>query len=95
MAIDPREARLKRMMMRSMRRGTKEMDILMMRFASAHLHELSDGELDSYDLVLDQNDQDLYQWVTGQIAAPPEIAPMIARISETAAADPVARRPFA
>jgi antitoxin CptB len=65
----------------------------MMRFAEAHLDTLDDAELDMYDLVLSQNDQDLYQWVTGQIPAPAQIAPMIDRIANAASDDPVAKRP--
>jgi antitoxin CptB len=91
---EPRENRIKRMRMRSMRRGTKEMDILMMRFADAHLQDLGDVDLDLYDAVLSENDQDLYQWVTGQSPAPVAIAPMIARIAAAADENPVSKNPF-
>ncbi|WP_432690856.1 succinate dehydrogenase assembly factor 2 [Pseudooceanicola sp. C21-150M6] len=67
--------------MRSMRRGIKEMDILLIRFADSHLETLSDPELELYDMVLSENDQDLYQWITGQQPAPAELSDMIARIS--------------
>lgn len=76
-----REHRLKRMRMRSMRRGTKEMDILMMRFADAHLDAMDEAELDLLDRVLEENDQDLYRWITGQAAAPDPLAPLIDRIA--------------
>jgi antitoxin CptB len=85
---EPRADRIKRMAMRSMRRGMKEMDILMMRFADHHLATMTEAELDLYDVVLSENDQDLYLWVTGQAPAPGEIAPMIARIAETAGSGP-------
>ena len=49
-----------------MRRGTKEMDILLMRFSEARLAALSPAELDLYEALLEENDQDLYQWITGQ-----------------------------
>jgi len=85
---EPRETRLKRMRMRSMRRGTKEMDILMMRFAEAHLEGLGEAELDLLDRVLEENDQDLYRWITGQEAAPEPLAPLIGRIAAEAARGP-------
>ncbi len=91
---ESRETRIRRMRMRSMRRGIKEMDILMMRFADSHLDDLADADLDLYDLVLSENDQDLYQWVTGQSQAPEQIAPMIARIAASAVNDPVSKNPF-
>jgi len=76
-----------------MRRGMKEMDILMMRFADAHLAELSDDDLDLYDRMLSENDQDLYQWVTGQIAAPAPYGQLVTRIAAAAQSDPVSKRP--
>ena len=66
---EARETRLKRLHMRSMRRGIKEMDIILSRFSQS-LPQLSDSDLDAYDQVLAQNDQDLYQWVSGQRQAP-------------------------
>lgn len=78
---ETRETRLKRMKMRSMRRGIKEMDIILMRFAETELEGMSAAELDDYDAILTQNDQDLYQWVSGQKPAPANLAPMIDRIA--------------
>lgn len=78
------ENRLKRLAMRSMRRGIKEMDIILIRYSDARLSELSPAELDVYDALLSENDQDLYQWVTGQVAAPERFAPLVEDIVATA-----------
>ena len=75
------EHRIKRLSMRSMRRGIKEMDIILSAFADEHLAEMSDGQLDTYDSLLNENDQDLYQWVTGQQPPPDELADLITRIA--------------
>ena len=56
--------------MRSMRRGIKEMDLILSAFASAELAQMDADTLDRYDALLNENDQDLYQWVTGQDPAP-------------------------
>ncbi|MEP0963131.1 MAG: succinate dehydrogenase assembly factor 2 [Roseobacter sp.] len=64
------EHRIKRLKMRSMRRGIKEMDLILQRFAEAHLESMSDADLTLYDEMLSENDHDLYQWVTGQTSAP-------------------------
>lgn len=81
---EPREegrtARLKRLHMRSMRRGTKEMDLILMRFAAARLEAMNAPALDAYDALLEENDQDLYQWVSGQASAPARHAALIADI---------------
>ncbi|TCL08968.1 antitoxin CptB [Shimia isoporae] len=78
---ETRENRLKRMMMRSMRRGIKEMDIILQRYAEDNLATMSDSELDLYDSLLLENDQDLYQWVTGQKSAPERFDRLISAIS--------------
>jgi len=75
------EARLKRLRMRSMRRGIREMDLILGGFAEECLGELGAAELDSYEALLSENDQDLYAWVSGQAPAPAPLAAMVARIA--------------
>ncbi|WP_406645410.1 succinate dehydrogenase assembly factor 2 [Aliisedimentitalea scapharcae] len=77
------EHRIKRLKMRSMRRGIKEMDLILTAYADRTLPQMSAAELDLYDALLHENDQDLYQWVTGQVAAPEPYANMIRDISQT------------
>jgi antitoxin CptB len=74
------EARLKRMAMRSWRRGTKEMDLVLGPFADAHLAGMDAATLDLYDALLHENDQDLLPWVLGQVPPPDRFAPLIGRI---------------
>ncbi len=76
-----RENRLKRMKMRSMRRGIKEMDIILERYAEDNLSSMNDSELDLYDALLHGSDQDLLQWVTGQQPAPEQFSRLISAIS--------------
>ena len=71
------DVRLKRLRMRSMRRGIKEMDLILSRYAQVKLSELPGAELASYEALLDENDQDLYQWVSGQASAPEHFVALI------------------
>lgn len=48
------------------------MDIVYGRFADAHIATLSDAELDSYELLLELPDQQVFEWVSGAQALPPE-----------------------
>lgn len=80
------ENRLKRLSMRSHRRGIKEMDIILGRYADDRLAGLGAAALDRYEALLEENDQDLYLWVTGQAAAPDGFAPLVAEIAEHATA---------
>jgi antitoxin CptB len=78
--METNEARLKRMAMRSWRRGTKEMDLVLGPYADAHLAGLSEEKLAVYDVLLEENDQDLLPWVLGQRPSPAAIADLIAEI---------------
>jgi antitoxin CptB len=80
---EDRETRLRRLSMRSSRRGIKEMDLILGRFAAARLSELDGPHLDLYDALLTENDQDLYAWVAGQSRPPERYADLIARIAAT------------
>lgn len=62
---ETRDTRLKRLKIRSWRRGTKEMDMLLGPYADGPLHDLDDAALDAYEAMLNENDQDLYAWISG------------------------------
>lgn len=79
---ETREIRLKRLHMRSIRRGIKEMDIILGSFSEFALSDLPDPELDIYDRLLAENDQDLYRWVTGQAPTPAQYVDIMAKISQ-------------
>ncbi|WP_264210190.1 succinate dehydrogenase assembly factor 2 [Leisingera thetidis] len=80
---ESREARLKRLQMRSMRRGIKEMDILLSAYAAANLAGMDAAQLDLYDALLHENDQDLYQWVTGQAEPQQRFRALVGDIAQT------------
>ncbi|MEM6480296.1 MAG: succinate dehydrogenase assembly factor 2 [Pseudomonadota bacterium] len=63
--------------MRSMRRGIKEMDLLLMTYATHRLAFLSSKELDTYEALLEENDQDLYAWVSGKDIPPAYLSDML------------------
>lgn len=75
------EAALKRLAMRSWRRGTKEMDLILGPYADAHLAAMPSDRLALYEALLAENDQDLYPWMTGAAAAPDRFAPLVAEIA--------------
>jgi antitoxin CptB len=47
-------------------RGTREMDLLLGRFADKAIDELGEAELGDFELLLEVPDQDLYAWISGQ-----------------------------
>ncbi|MEX3316010.1 succinate dehydrogenase assembly factor 2 [Sulfitobacter sp. PS-8MA] len=74
------EHRLKRLQMRSMRRGIKEMDLILSAYAEARLPQMDDAGLTLYDQMLNENDHDLYLWVSGQADPPAKYADLIGDI---------------
>lgn len=62
--METAENRLRRLRMRSWRRGTKEMDLILGPYADARLGTLDGPALDRYEALLEENDQDLYLWVS-------------------------------
>jgi antitoxin CptB len=66
------DIRRKRLLFRSWHRGTRESDLILGSFADAHLADFDDGQLDRYEKLLDCNDADLFDWVSGRAPPPPE-----------------------
>ena len=69
---EARDTRLKRLRLRSWRRGMKEMDLILGRFADERLADLSAEALDNHEHLMGAPDQDLYRWITGAEPAPAE-----------------------
>jgi antitoxin CptB len=79
---EDRETRIKRLRLRSWRRGTKEMDLILGSFADKQMHLLSDADLDAHEAIMAENDQDLYRWISGQVEMPDEIRPALERVAD-------------
>lgn len=75
------DIRRRKALFRSWHRGIREMDLVLGRFADAEIGNLSDAELDEYEQLMEVPDRDLFQWLTGEVAAPGNYAtPTFARI---------------
>jgi antitoxin CptB len=66
--------RRKRLLFRCWHRGTREMDLILGRFADAEIASLSDDELAQLEHLIEVPDQDLYAAVSGSVALPVEYA---------------------
>lgn len=64
------EDRRKRLLFRSWHRGTREMDLLLGRFAERHLETFSERQLALYEAMLEYGDPDLYDWMAGRGVVP-------------------------
>jgi len=63
----------KQLLFRSWHRGTREMDLILGRYAERHLPAMDRAQLDGYALLLEKSDPDIYLWLTGRETPPADI----------------------
>ena len=73
------ETRIKRALYRAHHRGTKELDLILGRFAEAELGRLDDAGLVAFEQLLGLPDPEIDRWIRGE-QAPPALSPMIGLI---------------
>ena len=71
---DGLDDRRKRLLFRCWHRGTREMDLILGRFADAEIATLTDTELSDLELLIELPDPDLYAALTGNMPPAPEYA---------------------
>lgn len=61
----------KQLLFRSWHRGTREIDLMLGKFADMHIPGFDEAQLELYDRFLNNSDPDIYNWLTGQEPVPP------------------------
>ena len=64
------DTRRRRLRFRAWHRGTREMDLLMGRFADNELGSLPEAEIDQLELLMEAPDRDVFSWLTGELELP-------------------------
>ena len=64
------DVRRKRLWFRCHHCGMAENDVIFGRFARRHMADLDDGQLGRLERLLDENDVDLFRWVTSRAPVP-------------------------
>ena len=73
--------RRKQLLFRCQRRGFKEVDLIFGTFAAREIDTLDEAELDALEALLNAPDQDVFAWIKGEIALPPDFdTPVFARL---------------
>ena len=86
---DGLDHRRKRLLFRCWHRGTREMDLLLGRFADANIATLSDAEIDDLERLIELPDPDLYAALSDKRPLEAEFADgILQRIKLFAATDP-------
>ena len=75
------DERRRRILFRAWRRGVREMDLVMGRFADAYLPAMNEDELAEFERLLDVPDPQALAWITGGEDLPSEFdTPLFARL---------------
>lgn len=64
----------KKLSYQSKNRGCKETDHIFSKYASEFLYTMSESKLQDYALILEQNDIDIYNWITAKSPVPPHLS---------------------
>ena len=62
--------RQKKLLFRSWHRGTREADLMVGRFAEHYVPTLDEAGLDIFEELLDENDPDIFDWISGRTPLP-------------------------
>jgi succinate dehydrogenase flavin-adding protein (antitoxin of CptAB toxin-antitoxin module) len=72
----------KKLLYQSTHRGCKEGDVVLGEFGKANIDKLSQEELDEFENLLQLDDNQILNWVTGKEKAPKEFRQIIIKIAE-------------
>ena len=64
------DARLKKLKFRAWRRGFREADLILGPFADRYAQDFTAAQIDAFEELLEQPDQDLYAWIVGTAPTP-------------------------
>ena len=73
----------KRLSIRSWRRGTKELDLILGQFSDKNMNKLKMSELNLYEQFLSNDDYLIYNWLFGKEDSPEIFKSLIKRIQES------------
>lgn len=67
---DDLSPRRRKILYHAWHRGTRELDLLLGRFADDSIGTLTEGELDEFEALLEVDDRELFGWILGKVPVP-------------------------
>ena len=75
---------MKRLIYRSKNRGCKEMDIILGNYAGGGINALKNNELELYSELLEEPDNDIWDWISGKTPTPAKYTGLLGKIKNDA-----------
>jgi antitoxin CptB len=66
------DERRRRLLFRAWRRGVREMDLIVGRFADTYIDKFDPPALDEFERLIEVPNAELYSWIVGSESVPPE-----------------------
>jgi antitoxin CptB len=81
--FSPQDIRRRRLLFRATHRGSHETDLLIGGFVTPRIAGMTDQDMDALEEVMELQDADLADWLTGRFPIPPEFdSPMLRAIKQ-------------
>jgi antitoxin CptB len=64
------DVRRRKLLFRAWRRGVRETDLIVGRFADAYIERFDDADLDDFERLIEVDNAELYAWVVGAEGVP-------------------------
>ena len=71
------EHRLKKIRLRAWRRGFREADLILGPFADSYCPRMTPAQLDAFEALMEEADQDIYDWYLGRSPVAAHVDPEI------------------
>ena len=73
------DERRRRLLFRAWRRGVREMDLIVGRFADTYIDTFDDAALDQFERLIEVPNAELYAWIVGNETVPEQHASPVLR----------------
>jgi antitoxin CptB len=73
------DVRRRKLLFRAWRRGVRETDLIVGRFADAYIDRLDQSALDDFEALIEVPNAELYAWVVGSETAPQDFDTAVLR----------------
>jgi len=79
----PLDTRRRKVQYRAWHRGMREMDLIFGKFVDENITTLSESDLDALEVLMEEQDRDIFMWLTGEASVPDHFDTSVYRAVKT------------